>query len=318
MRKRWWAGVLLSATVAACCWASGGEAARAENAEDTPVEVTMKNVMYHYGARVAVHIFQLQGKLLPAKAGATLFFDDKNSFDLVIDGAEIAIGCGALAQVLNDDVFSAADAPIKDLSIESKGEQLTVKGKFHQKGDVPFESAGTVSAEPDGRIRLHSEHLKAGRLPVKGILDLLGIELSGLINLKKVRGVAVDKNDIVIDPQEILPPPHIRGKVSAVQVRGNDIVLQFGAAEKQGSVVKRAGNYIGFRNGEMRFGKLTMDGADLIMIDMDPGDPFDFYLDHYQEQLVAGYTKSTMEYGLRVYAKDYNKLHTRAAGKKAN
>ena len=34
------------------------------------------------------------------------------------------------------------------------------------------------------------------------------------------------------------------------------------------------------------------------MIDMDPRDPFDFYLDHYQEQLVAGYTKSTPDYGL--------------------
>src|SRR5579862_3205157 len=313
MRKRWWAGLLLSAMVTACSWASGGETARAENAEDTPVEITMKNVMYHYGPQVSVHIFQLQGRLLPVKAGAIVVFDDKNSFDLAIDGAEIAISCGALAQVLNGDVFSAADAPIKNVSIESKGEQLTVKGKFHQKGDVPFESVGTISAEQDGRIRLHSEHLKAGRLPVKGILDLLGIELSGLINLKKVRGVAIDKDDIVIDPQEILPAPHIRGKVSAVQVRGNDIVLQFGAARKQGLVVRIAGNYIGFRNGVMRFGKLTMDGSDLIMIDMDPGDPFDFYLDHYQEQLVAGYTKSTMEYGLRVYTKDYNKLSARAA-----
>ena len=48
-----------------------------------------------------------------------------------------------------------------------------------------------------------------------------------------------------------------------------------------------------FRHGDMRFGKLTMHDADLIMIDMDPRNPFDFFLDHYQDQLVAGYTKST-------------------------
>jgi hypothetical protein len=63
----------------------------------------------------------------------------------------------------------------------------------------------------------------------------------------------------------------------------------------------------------MRFGKLTMHDADLVMIDMDPRDPFDFFLDHYQEQLVAGYTKSTPEYGLRVYTRDYNKLGKRLA-----
>jgi len=50
---------------------------------------------------------------------------------------------------------------------------------------------------------------------------------------------------------------------------------------------------------ELGFGKLTMHDA-LIMIDMDRRDPFDFYLDLYPEQLVAGYTKSTQEHGLRV------------------
>jgi len=44
-----------------------------------------------------------------------------------------------------------------------------------------------------------------------------------------------------------------------------------------------------------------MHDADLIMIDMDPADPFDFSFDHYQDQLVAGYTKSTPQYGLRTY-----------------
>ena len=51
-----------------------------------------------------------------------------------------------------------------------------------------------------------------------------------------------------------------------------------------------------------------MSDTDMILIDMDPGDPFDFNLDHYREQLVAGYTKETPSFGLRVYMRDYNKL----------
>jgi hypothetical protein len=34
-------------------------------------------------------------------------------------------------------------------------------------------------------------------------------------------------------------------------------------------------------------------------------DPFDFYLDHYKQQLVAGYTKETPSFGLRVFMHDF-------------
>ena len=71
----------------------------------------------------------------------------------------------------------------------------------------------------------------------------------------------------------------------------------------------RAGNYMAYNKNRLRFGKLVMNDADLILIDMDPNDPLDFFLDHYKEQLSAGYTKTTMDSGLRLYIKDYNKLH---------
>jgi hypothetical protein len=63
-----------------------------------------------------------------------------------------------------------------------------------------------------------------------------------------------------------------------------------------------------YTGAELRFGKLTMSDTDLILIDLDPKDPFDFYLEHYKEQLAAGYTKNTLSSGLRAYFRDYNKL----------
>ena len=275
------------------------------------VQAAMKNVMYHYTDQVAVRIFHLQGELVPVNPESIVVFDDKNSFTLVLNSAEIAISCNALAQVLNQNVFNSADSPLKNLSIESRSNQLIIKGKYHLKGDVPFETIGTLSADGNGKIRLHAELVKAAHLPVKGLLDLLGIDLAGLINTNKVHGVTVEKDDLIIDPEQILPSPHIRGKVTAVRVRGNDIVQVFGAPQTSNFAAGQSGNYMAFRHSDLRFGKLTMHDADLIMIDMDPGDPFDFYLDHYQEQLVAGYTKSTREYGLRVYTRDYNKLARR-------
>ena len=65
------------------------------------------------------------------------------------------------------------------------------------------------------------------------------------------------------------------------------------------------GNYIWFRGGTIRFGKLTMSDADLQLIDMHPADPFDFFSAKYSTQLVAGYSKNTPQQGLRTYMPDY-------------
>lgn len=293
--------------------------ASAQSGEDsgTHVQIAMKNVTYHYTEPIVVHVVRLQGELLPTKPGAIVVFDDKNSFALALASAEIAISCNSLARVLNENVLSGSDAPIKNLSIESRNNQLIVKGRLHQKGEVSFETTGTLTAEADGRIRLHTEHLKAAHLPVKGLLDLLGMDVAHMIDAKKIQGISIDKDDLILNPEQILPPPHIRGRVSAVRIQGNDIVQIFGAAQTENFAAKQPGNYLAFRHGDMRFGKLTMHDSDLTMIDMDPSDAFDFYLDHYQEQLVAGYSKSTPNYGLRAYVRDYDKLRRRSQSSQA-
>lgn len=283
----------------------------APTAEAHDVKVQMRNVSYHYSAATSVQIGRLEGKLVPTSPNSMPVFDEKNSFILHIDSAEIGISAASLASVLNSQVFSGKDSPLKDISITVDRGKLKVKGKLHSKGDVGFETEGTLSVTPEGKIRLHADKIRALHLPVKGLLDLLGIEISNLIKTDKLHGVRAEKDDLILDPEQILPPPHIQGQVTAVVLRGNEIVQIFGPANS----AKRplySGNYMAYRGNRLRFGKLTMDDTDMVLIDMDPKDPFDFFLDHYKEQLVAGYTKETPAFGLRVYMRDFNKLHTGA------
>src|SRR5205807_3647816 len=102
--------------------------------------------------------------------------------------------------------------------------------------------------------------------------------------------------------------PKIAGHVTEVRVQGNDIVEIFGNSADAGDTPGMKGNYMAYRGAQLRFGKLTMTDTDMILIDMNPADPFDFYLDHYKEQLAAGYTKNTLNSALRSYFRDYNKL----------
>jgi hypothetical protein len=54
-----------------------------------------------------------------------------------------------------------------------------------------------------------------------------------------------------------------------------------------------------------------MSDADMQLIDADPSTPFDFYPAHYDDQLVAGYSKNTRRKGLEVFMPDYARVETK-------
>jgi hypothetical protein len=278
--------------------------------QENAVHAEMRNVLYRFTDTVAVHIETLTGELIPIGSNEFPVFDDKESFHLRISAAQISISGRDMANALNSYVFARKDAPLKNISLAVQNGTLKVKGKLHDKGDVPFETDGNLSPTPDGKIRLHAENIKALHVPVKGLMDAFGVEVADLIHTGKVRGVQADKDDLLLDPEQILPPPHIEGKVASLHLQNDAIVLTFGKPVKNVAEGAAATNYMAYRGNRLRFGKLTMTDSDLTLIDMDPNDPFDFYLDHYIEQVAAGYTKVTPSFGLRVYTKDYAKLRT--------
>src|SRR5258708_12623033 len=145
----------------------GVAAAQSAASAKDAVRVAMKNVAYHFSDDIAVHIVSVQGVLVPTRPPQIVVFDDKTSFLLNLDYAEIAMSCDSLAHTLNERVFAAADAPIKNVSIQSNGNTLMVKGKLHQKGNVAFETVGTLSATADARGPLHPDKLKPAHLPAQ-------------------------------------------------------------------------------------------------------------------------------------------------------
>ena len=276
------------------------------------VRMAMRNVQYHLTDRIILHITTLDGKLTQ-KPGQIPVFDDKNSFALTVDTATIQLSMTALTNDLNDFVFAKPDAPIKHLTASTDGDQLVLKGLLVSKGGVPFETSGTLAVTPEGMIRVHTTKVKALKLPVKGLMDLLGVDTADVLNTKKVEGVTVDKDDLILDPGKILPPPEMKGHLASVDVENQAIVLEFKSPEQseaQTAVTSSCGgrNYLAFKGGSVRFGKLTMSDTDLELIDSDPADPFDFAIDHYKDQLVAGYEKMTRKGGLCVHMPDYNKI----------
>jgi hypothetical protein len=109
----------------------------------------------------------------------------------------------------------------------------------------------------------------------------------------------------------MLPPPQMRGRITTVRIQGDEIIQIFGTERRDSATEQPRSNYIAYHGGVLRFGRLTMNNADMRLIDADPTDPFDFFPARYNDQLVAGYSKTTVSGGLQVYMPDFNKISKR-------
>lgn len=273
----------------------------------TVTQVEMVNVRLHLDAALILRIPYLEGQFLPTRKGQPPTFDDKLSYIVAIDSAEVGVSMASMTHAMNTYVFNEPDAPLKNLTLSAEGSEVKQVGTLKKGPGIPFEMVGTMSVTPDGKTRVHPTKIRAAHLPVKGLMKLFGLDMAKLINTRNTRGITVEENDLILDPSLMLPPPRMRGRITSVRIEGDEMIQTFGKGRRE-RASQAPGNYMSYRGGVLRFGKLTMTDTDMRLIDADPSDPFDFFPDHYSQHLVAGYSKTTAAGGLLVYMPDYNKI----------
>jgi hypothetical protein len=279
-------------------------------ARNGDVRTEMKGVNFRIDPELVLEVRHLRGALEPTHPGKPPWFDDPGSFMVRIDAGEIAMTSASLAAVMNHYLFAGPGAPVKDVEVQFRDGHLIQTSTLNKKIPVRATLEGDVSATPDGDILFHPTKIEAGKVPVKKLLDLLGVELSSMIKSQEAKGLRVEGDDLILDPKKLLPPPRIRGRVTAVRIEGDRMIQTFGGGtpgKPLSPSFPKARNYMFMSGGILSFGKLTMNGADLQIIDADPKDPFDFYLSQYTKQLVAGYSRTLPDKGLVVYMPDSDK-----------
>jgi hypothetical protein len=289
-------------------------------AQGTPalVQVQMRNVSFRLDSTVVLDIQHLRGQLR-RRTDESPLLDDKRSFTLAIDSARIGITPAALSDLLNRYTFAYPGAPLRRLRVTIEQGKLKQEGRLH---GVSFTVLDDLSLTPEGDLRLHPTSIKAVGIKVGGLMKFFGLHLQKLVNTERARGVRVEKDDFVLSPTRLLPPPEVEGKVGAVRITDQEIVQDFVPAEGKPAPPLRLPrpeprNYMFFREGTLRFGKLTMRDTDLLIEDAEPADPFDFWLDHYNQQLVGGWSRNTLDHGLIVTMPDYAALHRTGPARRA-
>jgi hypothetical protein len=270
----------------------------------------MRQVDFHSAPGVVLHIRRLSGPMLRVDPDRPPFFDDGKSFVLRVDAGEVGMDVAGLERLMNDHVLHYPGAPMEDVSLSvltPGGSLLRMDATLAKPARMRITMVVEVSAQ-GGDVRMHPRSIKALGVQVRGLLKFVGLRLSMLVDLSGAHGLRLDGDDLVMDPESVLPTPAIKGQVTSVRLERNEVILVFGGAAPARPPAKMprpdATSYMYYRGGTMRFGQLYMIRANMQIVDADPSDPFDFDLAQYAKQLVAGYSRSQPDGGLLVVMPD--------------
>lgn len=274
----------------------------------------MKNVNLRVAKDAVVGVRQLRGEVIPTARGSSAILDSTGSFSIRITSGTVALASADLGVILNRFVFGYKGSPLKHLRVHMSGSELVQTGTLHKGIDIHFEITAAPSLTDSGFIRLHPTRVRVLGVNGKSLLHALGLRLENLLDLSKSTAARVKGDDIYLDPSKILPPPAIVGRLVSVRVDGDALVQQFAMLpddsvfDTYARADSAAPNYLFFRGGRLRFGRLEMRDTQLQILDLDPADPFDLFLAEYNKQLTAGYSRNRPNLSLQAFFPDYTDL----------
>ena len=273
----------------------------------------MRNVDFYVDPEVVLHIRRLRGTMV-SKARGPVLFDDKRSFIIHIATAEVGLTGEDLSALMNKYVFAYRGAPLKHIQVRTAGTGIVQTGVLHKGLDFPFEIQAALDVTTEGMIRIHPTKIKILGINGGGLMRVFGLSLEKLLDLSRAQGVSVHGNDLLLDPNRILPPPTIDGRLTGVHVSGNEVVQIFGGTTEHSTLAPlippdpTTPNFMYYKGGTLRFGRLLMIDAEMQIVDLNPSDPFKFNIDQYTKQLIAGYSRTLPDLGLEVYMRDIDKV----------
>ncbi len=269
--------------------------------------IEISNVLFRYTDDLSVLIVGLKGKLVPTSGHTVADFNDPESFVIAADSALVVLSTTQLSSLMNTYLLASPKAAIKKVQVDAEKGHLVIRGTMKKGLHIPFEATAEASITQDNRIRFEIKQVKSAKIPLKGIMDTLGLSMSDLISQRGLTGLSVDKDSFLIDPQTALPAPQLRARLSKIIINGQNLELSFGEAAAKSD--RTGHNFIAMKGGRVRYGRDEMHDADIVMMDTTPADPFEFYLKQYKRQFAAGTIKATSDMAWRAYLPDYAKLN---------
>lgn len=277
--------------------------------EASATRIHAHNLLLRKGPDFRIYVRWLDGRLARTRRNINPSFDHPDSFGLDVESGIIRANIGDIGHFFNS---SLAGSPLKNVSLVADGPNLKLTGVIHKVIPLPVQVIASVSVAPDARVRVHIVKIDVVKVPVKGLLGLLHLSAADLVKTNAA-GVEIDGNDLLLDTQKLLPPPHIRGRLTHISVDSPDIEAVFSNAAKDVERVELWRNFFSLKGGTIDFGSLTMHPVNIMMIDISTNPWFDLDLVNYRDQFTNGYTRMTADSGLQIFIPDRRDLKSQRA-----
>ncbi len=298
--------------------------ARVERDEQKPYTIVeARHVIFHESSGIHLRAEWLQGRLYPTRKDVVPSLDDPTTFKVEIEQGKTEISLDDLATLLRNTVLK--DSRLSGIRLKALGpNQIQINGNLHEVVPLPVQLTGDISATQDGRVSLHIDRLKVFKIPFKGMLGFMHLKPASLLHTPAQKGIEAHGDSLYLSTDELLPAPRNTGMVTSVHCTADDKLEEdYGRKPNEKPALSdwdrtRWRNYIRLTGGTIHFGKLTMQSADLTLLDSSPGDWFEFDLAHYRQQLAAGEMRMTPTGALHVFVPDITKIqalhHPNTAG----
>ena len=183
----------------------------------TPSSISINKGQYEARPGVQFAIENYAARMVPRGKQSPLCFVKLNE----VEHGHIVVSDAALTKLFEQKMQSGK---ITGLKVHAKEGHIVISGTAHKGLPIPFTVEGPVDTD-GSMIRLHADKVKAAGLPIKGLLEMLGIELGSVLNPGANKGVTVKESIISFDPVVL---GNIHGHIEHLQIAGQDLVVDFG------------------------------------------------------------------------------------------
>jgi hypothetical protein len=293
----------------------GAEPATQEDtdaASREPTEIYAHNLLLQQGPSIRVYIPWMRGLLVRRNPAVAPSLDLPDSFALEVTRGVLRVQANDLSRYLNSGTIP--NVPFSDVSFAEENGLLVMRATIRELKilSIPVELTGTLAPGGTNLLAFQVAKIHVLKMPLGGLLHILDIKIGDVFDSHS-SSITVRGNGVYFNTETLPPAPHIVGHMTSVHLaqdaKGLAVEVIYGHAGDDTKEEEQWRDFLKLTGGTLRFGRLTMNPVDLILIDEASKDPF-FQLDlaHYQTQLVHGITRVTPEAGFQIFMPGLDQL----------
>ena len=270
-----------------------------------PIHFQARNIIFHMMRGVHLQVRSVDAVLLQSSPNEPVTLEDPTSMRVKLLSGDTSISAEDMTVLLNDYALPQSHLPIHSVQVTFDNGDVLISGKVHKLIDLPFSAAANIGVTPHGNVHLHFYKITAAGVLHKELLDFFGMSIADIAKHGDARSFYIHGNDVDFPIQVLFPAPSFMGRMTSASIQGDRLVQIFGVVKPFAPAPVPAEHYIYFRGGALAFGRLSMQGVDLELLDKDADKEFEFSLQNVFQQILPGYLKPQADHGMVGYIESY-------------